>query len=103
MDARVNKISSCKIPDQYPKNKKVRTLATLAENKRNNSEYNSVVFTTLKKNKDASNSVTFNLKSSSFRRWMEHLYNPFCLCLLTHSESVTQRIMVSNRQVSTCF
>ena len=48
MDARGNKLSSCKIPDQYPKNKKVRTLATLAENKRNNSEYNSVVFTTLK-------------------------------------------------------
>ena len=38
MDARRNKLSSCKIPDQYLKNKKViktfRTLASLAEKKR---------------------------------------------------------------------
>ena len=53
MDASGNKISSCKIPDQYLKKQKsywtFKTLATLAEKKKKNSEYNRVVFTTLKK------------------------------------------------------
>ena len=53
MNARGNKLSSCKISDQYLKKQKSywtsRTLATLAEKKKKNSEYNRVVFTTLKK------------------------------------------------------
>ena len=54
MDARGNKLSSCKIPDQYLKKQKsystFRTLDTLSEKKKEkkNSEYNRVVITTLK-------------------------------------------------------
>ena len=55
MDARGNKLSSCKIPDQYLKNKKVIKLLELwtlwlkkeKRKKRKNSEYNRVVITTL--------------------------------------------------------
>ena len=55
MNARGNKLSSCKIPDQYLKNKKVIKLLELwtlwlkkeKRKKRKNSEYNRVVITTL--------------------------------------------------------
>ena len=53
MDARENKLSSCKIPDQL-KNKKVikilelRTLWLKKEKKRENSQFKRVVITTLK-------------------------------------------------------
>ena len=54
MDARGNKLSSCKISDKYLKKQKryltFRTLNTLAKKKkRENSEYKRVVITTLKK------------------------------------------------------
>ena len=55
MDARGNKLSSCKIPDQYLQKQKsyqtFRTLDTLEkkkEKKKKNSEYKRVVITTLK-------------------------------------------------------
>ena len=51
MNARGNKLSSCQIPDQYLKKQQTfRTLVTLAEKKKRKekSEYNRVVITTLK-------------------------------------------------------
>ena len=53
MDARGNKLSSCKIPVNIFKNKK--SYYTLAE--KENSEYNKVVITTLKKENNEYNRV----------------------------------------------
>ena len=53
MDARGNKLSSCKIQDQYLKKKLLNFQNSgnfcLKRKKGKNSEYNSVVFTTLKR------------------------------------------------------
>ena len=51
MDARGNKLSSCKIPDQYLKNKKVIKIVviTTVKRKKKNNIYKRVVITTLRK------------------------------------------------------